>query len=64
MTGLKMHWRLIQESDGRMHLNMQWEAAHSGLVRGFARKQIHSSAKSYVQLQSPRVVHSSGSLQR
>ena len=32
MTGLKMHWRLIQESDGRTHLNMQWEAAHSGLM--------------------------------
>ncbi len=31
MTGLKMHWRLIQESDGRTHLNMQWEASHSGL---------------------------------
>ena len=44
MTGLKMHWRLIQESDGRTHLNMQWEAAHSGLMRGFARTQIHSSA--------------------
>ena len=44
MTRLKMHWRLIQESDGRTHLNMQWEAAHSGLMRGFARTQIHSSA--------------------
>ena len=64
MTGLKMHWRLIQESDGRTHLNMQWEAAHSGLMRGFARTQIHSSAKSYVQLQSARAMHSSGSLQR
>jgi hypothetical protein len=64
MTGLKMHWRLIQESDGRMHLNMQWEAEHSSLVRVFAWKQSHSSAKSYVLLQSPRVVHSSGSLQR
>jgi hypothetical protein len=26
MNGLKMHWRLIQESDGRTHLNMQWES--------------------------------------
>jgi hypothetical protein len=64
MTGLKMHWRLIQESDGRTHLNMQWEAAPSGLMRGFARTQIHRSAKSYARLQSARVVHSSGSLQR
>ena len=64
MTGLKMHWRLIQESDGRTHLNMQWEAAHSGLMRGFARTQIHRSARSYARLQSPRVVHSSCSLQR
>lgn len=63
MTGLKMHWRLIQESDGRTHLNMQWEAAHSGLMRGLARMQIHRSAKSYPPLQSARVVHSSGSLQ-
>ena len=45
MTGLKMHWRLIQKSDGRMHLNMQWEAAHSDLVRVFARKQIHARGK-------------------
>ena len=64
MNGLKMHWRLIQESDGRTHLNMQWEAAHSGLMRGFARTQIHRSAKSYARLQSARVAHSSGSLQR
>jgi len=64
MTGLKMHWRLIQESDGRTHLNMHWEAAHYGLMRGFARTQIHSSAKSYARLQSARVVHSSRSLQR
>lgn len=63
MTGLKMHWRLIQESDGRTHLNMQWEAAHSGLMRVFARTQIHRSAKSYTRLQGARTVHSSGSLQ-
>ena len=63
MTGLTMHWRLIQESDGRTHLNMQWEAAHS-LMRGFARTQIHRSAKSYARLQSARVMHTSGSLQR
>ena len=64
MTGLKMHWRLIQESDGRTQLNMQWEAAHSSLIRGFARTQIHSSAKSYARLQSARVVPNSRSLQR
>jgi hypothetical protein len=64
MTGLKMHWRSIQESDGRTHLNMQWEAAHFGLVRGLARTQIHGSAKCHAWLQSARVVHSSGSLQR
>jgi hypothetical protein len=64
MPGLEMHWRLIQESDGRTHLNMPWEAAHSSLMRGFARAQIHSSAKSYARLQSARVVHSSGSQQR
>ena len=45
MTGLKMHWRLIQESDGRTHLNMQWEAAQSGLMRGFARTQIHKKCE-------------------
>jgi len=62
MSGLKMHWRLIQEYDGRTHLNMQWEAAHSDLMRGFAETQIHRSAKSYARLRSARVVHSSGSL--
>jgi hypothetical protein len=61
MIGLKMHWRLIQESDGGTHLNMQWEAAHSGLMRGFTRTQTHSSAKSYGRLQSARVMHSRGS---
>jgi hypothetical protein len=45
MTGLKMHWRLIQESDGTTHLNMQWEVAHSGLMRGFARTQIHKKCE-------------------
>ena len=64
MTGIKMHWRLIQESGGKTHLNMQWEAAHSGLMQGSARTPIHSSAKSYVHLQSARLMHSSGSLQR
>ena len=64
MTRLKMHWRLIQESDGRTHLNMQWEAAHSGLMRGFAGTEINRSAESYARLQSARVVHSSGSLPR
>jgi hypothetical protein len=64
MTGLKMHWRLIQESDGRTHLNIQWEGSHSGLMRGFGRTQIHNNAKSYLPLQSARVVHSSGPLQR
>ena len=60
MTGLKMHGRLIQKSDGRTHLNMQQEVAHSGLMRGFARTQIHRSAKSYARLQSARVARSSG----
>jgi hypothetical protein len=63
MTGMKMHWRLIRESDGRTHLNMQWEAAHSDSMRGFARMQIHRSANSYPSLQSARVVLGSGSLQ-
>jgi hypothetical protein len=64
MTSLKMYWRLIQESDGRTHLDMQWEAAHSGLMCGFVRTPIRMSAKSYVQQQSARIMHSSGSLQR
>lgn len=64
MTRLKMHWRLIQEFDGRTHLNMQWEAAHSSLMRGFAGTQIHRSPKSFARLQSARVVHSSGSVPR
>jgi hypothetical protein len=64
MTDLKMHWRLIQESDGKTHLTIQWEAGHSGLMRDFfAGTQIHRSAKSYAQLQSARVVQSLGSLQ-
>jgi len=65
MAGLKMYWRLIQESDGRIHLDMRWEAAHSGLMRGFfVGTQIHRSARSYAQLQSARVMPSSPSLQR
>jgi hypothetical protein len=34
MTGLKMHWQLIQESDGRAHLNIKWETAHSAKLSG------------------------------
>ncbi len=64
MTRLKMHWRLIPESDGRTHLNMQWEAVHSRLTRDFARTQIDRSAKSYARLQSARVMHRPGSMQR
>ena len=63
MNGLKMHWRLIQESDGRRHLNMHWEPTHSCRIRSFARAQIHKNAKSHARLQSTRVVHSSNSLQ-
>jgi len=65
MAGLKMYWRLIQESDGRMHLDMRWEAANSGLIRGFfVGTQIHRSARSCAQQQSARIVPSSPSLQR
>ena len=50
MAGLKMYWRLIQESDGRMHLDMRWEAANSGLIRGFfVGTQIHRSARCCAQ---------------
>ena len=45
MTALKMHWQLIQGADGRPHLNMQWESAQPVFVRGFARTQIHRSAR-------------------
>ncbi len=45
MTALKMHWQLIQGADGKPHLNIQWESAQSDFVRGFARTQIHRSAK-------------------
>ena len=49
MNGLKMHWRLIQESDGRRHLNMHWEPTHSCRIRSFARAQIHKNAKSHAR---------------
>jgi hypothetical protein len=45
MTALKMHWQLAQGADGRPHLNMQWESAQPVLVRGFARTQVHRSAR-------------------
>jgi hypothetical protein len=45
MTALKMHWQLIQGADGRPHLNIQWESAQPDFVRGFARTQIHRSAR-------------------
>jgi hypothetical protein len=25
MTGLKMHWQLALEADGKKHLDMSWE---------------------------------------
>jgi len=64
MTGLKMHWRLIQESDGRIYLNMQWEAAHSGFIRGFARTQISPKCEIRRPVAKQRVVPISRSLQR
>ncbi len=45
MTAIKMHWQLTQGADGRPHLNMQWESAQLVSVRGFARTQIHRSAR-------------------
>jgi hypothetical protein len=30
MTPLKMHWQLIQGTDGKKHLNLQWVPAHAG----------------------------------
>jgi len=45
MTASKMHWQLIQRADGRPHLNVQWESAEPDFVRGFARTQIHRSAR-------------------
>lgn len=45
MTALEMRWHLIKGADGRPCLNIQWESAQPDFVRGFARTQIHRSAR-------------------
>jgi hypothetical protein len=33
MARLKVHWQLVQEADGRKHLDMAWEAAKARSAR-------------------------------
>jgi len=45
MARLKVHWQLVQEADGRKHLDMAWEAAKARVVPSVSLPQVYRSAR-------------------
>jgi len=52
MTRLKMHWQLVLETDGRKHVQMEWERARARIVLSPSNPEIRRCA-TRKQIRSP-----------